>query len=246
MFTWAGGVLLFGESTCFIYAVCVGCEYGELDVGYCLGASGHNGNRLLPVAHECSGGPCEVCTVAILLPSRQRAVGDLEKDMYDVVCVQVEKNRRDHLPVVLATTQLLICVGPQRQVDHMMEEWGRTDSTAVRAKHKNLGGLTDAQGVFTWSSGMLGEVGFGKAGQPKRLQGRFLEPASKLLEWRSAKEGSHAWNPANGLSFPWPFPSNLPWFTTTTVFFKGKLIERPMTPRSDASSWMCRHSGVAL
>jgi hypothetical protein len=142
----------------------------------------------------------------------------------------VEKDKRD-LPVALAAARLLICVGLQWQVDHMMEEWGRTDSRAVRAKHKNLGGLTDAQGVFTWFGGMVGEVGFGKVGQPKRPLGRFLEPASKLLEWRSAKEGSHAWNPADDLSFLWPFSPNVPWVTTTTVFFKGKLIEWPMTPK---------------
>jgi hypothetical protein len=89
----------------------------------------------------------------------------------------------------------------------------------------------DARGASTWSGGMVGEVGFGKAGQPKKPLGRFLEPTYKLLEWRSAKEGSYAWNLADGLSFPWQFLPNVPWVTTTTVFFKGKLIERLMAPK---------------
>jgi hypothetical protein len=170
---------------------------------------------------------------ALWLPSlRQRPVGDLEKDMgrYDVVCVQGENDKRD-LQVVLACAWLLICVRLQRQIDHMIEEWRRMDCKAVQRKYKTICSLTDAQGAFTWSGGLVGEVGFGKAGQPKRWLGRFLEQASKVLEWRSAKEGSHAWNPADGLAFPWLFFPNAPWVTTTTVFFQGKLIERPMMPK---------------
>jgi len=101
-------------------------------------------------------------------------------------------------------------------------------------RHRRLGGLTTAHVGVGWSPPNRSVLP-GTRVHPTRPIGAFLEPSSKLDQWRLVGEaealGDDVWDAVSpsALPFPWPSRHATPWVRTRSVFFKDRLLERPMT-----------------
>jgi hypothetical protein len=110
-------------------------------------------------------------------------------------------------------------------------------------RHRSLGGggLTTARLHVAWSIGpILDGVAPGRRRLPTRPLGRFLEPATKLYEWRRLSHCRDCWRPLRegATPFPWPWTTGRPWVEAPTCYSVGelqengvKLIERPLTDK---------------
>ena len=109
----------------------------------------------------------------------------------------------------------------------------RICSTELR--HRRLGGLTTARLHVGWHP-ETGVIQPGKRRNPTRPLGAFLEPSVKLKEWRFAADDSGCWDPNETAPTPfhWPPQSSSPWVRTSSVYFKERLVEQPMTNKEKA------------
>jgi hypothetical protein len=105
----------------------------------------------------------------------------------------------------------------------------------AKLRHCALGGLTQARVLVGWdgTADCAGEIHPGRQKNPVQPLGTFLEPSVRLLQWRPVGQNANCWRPnaSDAKPYPWPWPTGPSWVETVSVFFPGKAIERPMTPK---------------
>jgi hypothetical protein len=108
-------------------------------------------------------------------------------------------------------------------------------------RHRALGGLTTARVQVGWSlEPNLGNLAPGRRRSPLRPLWRFLEPSTKVTEWRRASGRPDCWRPlrADARPFAWPWALTRPWVEAPTCYAIGhsidtgaKVVERPLTDK---------------
>ena len=112
-------------------------------------------------------------------------------------------------------------------------------------RHRRLGGLTSARVIALWRSNYPGKDSALRPGArqgPLRPLAEFLEPSTRLTEWRlaSSRDAGIArtqnvcWCPmaVDATPYPWPWAGAPRWVETTSVFFGGVSIQRPLSDKA--------------
>jgi hypothetical protein len=127
---------------------------------------------------------------------------------------------REIMDVWRKTSVQIVTMGGGRDFQVETRKWFGALRAWQQMKHCQLGGLTAAIIFLGWREPKLGTSPAepGKRRNPVRPLDRFLEPSTKLGEWKRATMAATCWSlcRANATPFPVPWGSSKPWVEAPT------------------------------